>query len=255
VSPSCLQYSFQAMAETRDRSRSPARRHGKFEIFQSDKNQEFYFRLKAGNGEIILASEGYKKKDGAEHGIKSVQENSVKPEHFEKRESKNGHPYFVLKAANHQIIGTSEMYEGGVAGRDNGIDSVARNAPTAKIVDLVEAKHKTGKFEMFKSEKNGEFYFRLKATNGQIILQSEGYKQKAGCENGIRSVRENSTKPEMFENRDSVNGDPYFVLKAGNGEIIGKSEMYEGGAAGRDNGIASVTKNASEAELEDLTLN
>merc|ERR1711933_192063 len=104
--------------------------------FQSEKNEQFYFRLKAGNGEIILASEGYKQKSGAENGIKSVRENSATPERFEKRESKNGHPYFVLKAGNGEIIGVSEMYEGGVAGRDNGIDSVARNAPDAKFADL-----------------------------------------------------------------------------------------------------------------------
>merc|ERR1712048_93333 len=81
-----------------------------------------------------------------------------------------------------------------------------------------------------------------------------GYKQKSGCENGIKSVRENSAIPERFDKRESKNGHPYFVLKAGNGEIIGCSEMYEGGAAGRDNGIASVTKNAPDAKFEDLTL-
>merc|ERR1712151_900691 len=102
-------------------------------------------------------------------------------------------------------------------------------------------------------EKNEEFYFRLKASNGQIILQSEGYKQKSSCENGIESVRKNSAIPEHFDKRESKNGDPYFVLKASNGEIIGKSEMYEGGAAGRDNGIASVTKHAPDAKVEDLT--
>merc|ERR1712050_173892 len=101
------------------------RRMGKFQIFKSEKNDEFYFRLKAGNGEIILASEGYKAKAGAENGIKSVRENSSIPERFDKRDNKNGVPYFVLKAGNHEIIGMSEMYEGGAAGRDNGIASVA----------------------------------------------------------------------------------------------------------------------------------
>merc|ERR550532_481404 len=102
---------------------------------------------------------------------------------------------------------------------------------------------RVGKFELFQSEKNAQFYFRLKAGNGEIILASEGYKKKAGAENGIRSVLENAAKPERFEKRDNKNGVPYFVLKAGNGEIIGVSEMYEGGAAGRDNGISSVERN------------
>merc|ERR1712046_150117 len=110
-----------------------------------------------------------------------------------------------------------------------------------------------GKFELFKSEKNHKYYFRLNAGNGEIILQSEGYKAKAGCENGIKSVRKNSVKPEHFDKRESKSGDPYFVLKAGNGEIIGTSEMYEGGAAGRDNGIESVGKNAPDAKFVDLT--
>merc|ERR1712046_402393 len=124
--------------EDAEPAKKKARRLGKFELFRSEKNDQYYFRLKAGNGEIILQSEGYKAKAGAENGIKSVRENSVKPEHFDKRENKNGHPYFVLKAGNGEIIGVSEMYEGGAAGRDNGIESVAKNAPDAKFVDLTE---------------------------------------------------------------------------------------------------------------------
>merc|ERR1712039_723987 len=115
-----------------------ARRLGKFELFKSDKNGEFYFRLKAGNGEIILASEGYKAKAGAQNGIESVRTNAVISERFDRRESKNGHPYFVLKAGNGEIIGVSEMYESGKTSRDHGIDSVAKNAPDAKFEDLVE---------------------------------------------------------------------------------------------------------------------
>merc|ERR1712232_779015 len=112
-----------------------AKRMGKFEIFQSEKSEKYYFRLKASNGEIILASQAYQQKSGAENGIKSVRENAAKSEHFDKRESKNGHPYFVLKAGNGEIIGTSEMYESGVASRDHGIESVTKNAE-AKLVDL-----------------------------------------------------------------------------------------------------------------------
>jgi len=221
--------------------------------------------LKASNGEIILASEGYKAKSGAENGIKSVRENASKPERFEKKDNKNGHPYFVLKAGNGEIIGTSEMYEGGATGRDNGIASVTKNAPSATLEDLTidddevaepakKKQKRLGKFQLFKSDKNGEFYFRLKASNGEIILASEGYKAKSGAENGIKSVRENASKPERFEKKDNKNGHPYFVLKAGNGEIIGTSEMYEGGGAGRDNGIESITKNGPDATFEDLTV-
>lgn len=107
---------------------------GKFEIYK-DKAGEFRFRLKAGNGEIILASEGYKAKAGAENGVASVRKNAPDAMRFEKKSSSNGKPYFVLKAANHEIIGTSEMYESEAA-RDNGVKSVMSNAPDAKVVDL-----------------------------------------------------------------------------------------------------------------------
>merc|ERR1711908_211208 len=119
------------MGQARDKSRSksPSRRTGKFELFRSEKNDEFYFRLKASNGEIILASQGYKGKSGAENGIRSVRENSSDEDNFDRREAKNGHPYFVLKAKNGEIIGNSEMYESGNASRDNGIRSVMKHAP------------------------------------------------------------------------------------------------------------------------------
>merc|ERR1711871_1285369 len=124
--------------EVAEPPKKKAKRSGKFEIFQSEKSEKYYFRLKAGNGEIILASQAYKQKSGAENGVKSVRENAAHPDKFEKRESTNGDPYFVLKAGNGEIIGTSEMYESGVASRDHGIESVTKNAPEAKLVDLTE---------------------------------------------------------------------------------------------------------------------
>ncbi|MDR2948369.1 MAG: YegP family protein [Dysgonomonas sp.] len=108
-----------------------------------------------------------------------------------------------------------------------------------------------GKFEITK-RKNGEFQFNLKAGNGQVILGSEGYTKKENCKNGIESVKKNSQVDERFEKLEAKNGKPYFNLKATNGQIIGTSEMYES-VASRDNGIASVKKNAPDAEIVDLT--
>jgi len=108
------------------------------------------------------------------------------------------------------------------------------------------------KFEITK-RKNDEFQFNLKATNGQVILTSEGYMTKANCINGIESVKKNSLMDERFEKKVSSNNKPYFVLKAGNNQVIGNSEMYESETA-RDNGIESVKKNASNAEIKDLTI-
>ncbi|NDW08383.1 YegP family protein [Dysgonomonas sp. 520] len=110
-----------------------------------------------------------------------------------------------------------------------------------------------GKFEI-SLRKNGEFQFNLKATNGQVILSSEGYTTKANCKNGIESVKKNGPIDERYERKESKNGKWYFNLKATNGQIIGTSEMYES-VAGRDNGIESVKKNAPDADTVDLTEN
>lgn len=106
---------------------------GKF-VITKRANGEFQFNLKAGNGQGILASEGYSSKSGCEKGIESVKKNSQDDSKFDKLTAKNGKPYFNLKATNGQIIGTSEMYES-TAARDNGIESVKTNAPTATIDD------------------------------------------------------------------------------------------------------------------------
>jgi hypothetical protein len=105
---------------------------GKF-VISTRKNDEFQFVLKAGNGQVILASEGYKTRASCDNGIESVKKNAADDARFDKLVSKNGKWYFNLKASNGQIIGTSEMYES-LAARDNGIESVIKNAPDANIV-------------------------------------------------------------------------------------------------------------------------
>lgn len=86
------------------------------------------------NGEIILASEGYKAMSGCTNGIASVQKNAPDDSRYERKESKNGKFMFNLKAGNNQVIGTSEMYNTSAA-CENGIKSVMNNAPDAKIVE------------------------------------------------------------------------------------------------------------------------
>lgn len=108
-----------------------------------------------------------------------------------------------------------------------------------------------GKFVITK-RKNDEFQFNLKAGNGQTILASEGYTTRAACENGIESVRKNSQDDGRYDRLEAKNGKQYFNLKAGNGQIIGSSEMYES-VASRENGIESVKKNAPDATVEDQT--
>lgn len=98
------------------------------------KDGQFHFNLKAGNGQIILGSELYKTRASAENGIASVQKNGIDPSRFETKESKAGKPYFVLKAANGQVIGQSEYYESATACQ-NGIESVIKNAATETVKD------------------------------------------------------------------------------------------------------------------------
>jgi len=107
---------------------------GKFEVYK-DKAGEHRFRLKAGNGEVILTSEGYKEKSGCENGIESVRKNSTNADRFEKKTTDSGKFRFNLKAGNHQVIGTSQSYDS-ESGRDNGIASVGRSAPDAKVVEV-----------------------------------------------------------------------------------------------------------------------
>ncbi|MBQ6699666.1 MAG: YegP family protein [Oscillospiraceae bacterium] len=107
---------------------------------------------------------------------------------------------FNLLASNGQIIGVSEVYSGKEACL-KGIESVRKNAEAANLEDrTVEpvAEAVNPKFEIY-TDKSGEFRFRLKARNGEIILSSEGYKAKASCENGIESVRKNAPDAEIVE--------------------------------------------------------
>ena len=106
---------------------------GKF-LVTLRKNGEYQFELKAGNGQVILTSEGYSTKSGCMSGIESVRKNCLEMEQFEKKQSKNGKHHFNLKAKNGQVIGVSEIYET-VSGMDNGIESVTSNAPDALVDD------------------------------------------------------------------------------------------------------------------------
>jgi hypothetical protein len=109
-----------------------------------------------------------------------------------------------------------------------------------------------GKFEIT-LRKNGEFQFNLKATNGQTILTSEGYTTKSACMNGIESVKKNCKVEARFDKKVASNGKPFFNLKATNGQIVGSSQMYAN-EKNMLNGVASVQKNAPDAQIVDLTV-
>ena len=107
------------------------------------------------------------------------------------------------------------------------------------------------KFQVFRSTSNSQYYYRLRAKNGEIILSGEGYSTRQSCFGGIQSVKTNAPYDSRYEGKQSVNYQFYFVLTAANGEIIGRSELYNTTAA-REIGIASVKKDAPIATTEDL---
>jgi len=103
-------------------------------VITKRKNGEFQFNLLAGNGQVILASEGYASKPSCMNGVKSVMKNAGDVKRFESKVAKNGKFHFNLKATNGQVIGSSEMYESQTS-CENGIASVKKNAPAATIDD------------------------------------------------------------------------------------------------------------------------
>jgi uncharacterized protein YegP (UPF0339 family) len=107
------------------------------------------------------------------------------------------------------------------------------------------------KFDL-KKAKDGQFLFNLKAGNGEIILSSELYTEKRGALGGIESVKRNAPIDGHYERKVAKNDEPYFVLKASNGQEIGRSETYSSKSA-MENGIESVKKNAPDAAIDDQT--
>jgi uncharacterized protein YegP (UPF0339 family) len=117
---------------------------GKF-VISKRASGDFQFNLKSGNRQIILVSEGYSSKVACENGIESVKKNSQSDERYDRKESSNLNYFFNLKATNGQIIVNSGMYES-IAARENGIESVKKNAPDV-IVDYQSSQISFTKFQ------------------------------------------------------------------------------------------------------------
>jgi len=124
-------------------------------------------------------------------------------------------------------------------------------AQLAFLDQSIQKKKTTGKFELFRNTTDMHYYFTLKAANGQIILESQGYGSKQSCITGIESVQANAALDQRYER---INGETQwsFNLKAANGEVIAESESYMSKAA-RENGIQSVKQNAPSASVNDLS--
>ena len=109
----------------------------------------------------------------------------------------------------------------------------------------------SAKFEIEKAS-DGHYHFHLKAANGEIIFSSQLYKAKASAQGGIESVKVNAPVDAHFERKTSSSDEPYFTLKAANGETVGCSQMYSSAEA-MEKGLESVKANAPIAAVVDLT--
>ncbi len=201
---------------------------GSFETFKGGDGQT-YFQLLAKNGQRILRSEGYSSLSKAKTGMTSVRTNGTTKSRFKVLEADNGEFYFNLVASNGKVIGTSELYAS-KANAEGGVDAViAALANPTSAAAATAGPH----FETFKGIDN-KTYFRLRAGNGQIVLQSQGYSSKSAADGGISSVKKNGVNATSFEVVEGPSGQATFRVIATNGKIIGRGEMY----ASKSNALA-----------------
>ncbi len=194
---------------------------GRFEIFVGA-DEQFYFHLLAGNGEKMLRSEGYSTMQAAENGVASCQKNGVEPNAFELLQARNGQHYWNLLAQNGEVVGTSELY----TTESSAVKAIGTTAAIITKTTLVsDAPTGESLFQLFKGL-DGKYYFHLRAKNGEIVLQSQGYKQRASAKNGIASVLENGLSESSYDVKEAADGQHYFVLEAQNGKVIGLGETY-----------------------------
>ena len=132
-----------------------------------------------------------------------------------------------------------------------GMTSIGYQAESEIAQQFRRRKTMAAKFDL-KQGGSGQFMFNLKAGNGEVILTSELYNQKQSAIAGIDSVKVNASDDTRYERKTAKNGQPFFVLTATNGQVIGKSEMYSSASA-MENGIQSVKKNGPVAVIEDST--
>jgi uncharacterized protein YegP (UPF0339 family) len=208
-------------------------RSARFETFEGVDGRT-YFHLVAANGENVLRSQGYTTPASAAKGIRAVLENGADASRFEVLEARNGERFFHLKAANGEVIGTSELY----ASRS----SAERGARTVRALVKIAngttaAAPRSERFELFTGE-DGKAYFHLRAGNGEILLASQGYGARSSARAGISATLENGSDVERFEIFEAADAGWGVRLVARNGEIVARGETY----ASRSNATRAVNR-------------
>jgi uncharacterized protein YegP (UPF0339 family) len=197
------------------------RRAARFEIFQG-LDDEFRFNVVALNGEAVLRSEGYASKQKAQQGVDSIKANAPDESKYDVRETRDDRFYFNLKAANGEVIGTSEIYSTR-ANAQRGADTVRQLVRDANRVAAVDARREP-RWETFKGL-DDQHYFHLRAGNGEIVLRSEGYSTRDKMLSGITGL-ENIRYTEAFEVLETLDTRFAFHVKAQNGEIMAQGQAY-----------------------------
>lgn len=209
-----------------------------FETFVG-KDGQHYFSLVAGNGQNVLRSEGYKTVTGLKGGVTSVLANGVDLVNYDVLPAKNGEYYFNLtSAANGQIVATSETYS-----TKSNAQRASRTVQgllllTGASPQATQAVQRE-RFEVFTGE-DKKSYFHLRAGNGEIVLQSQGYTTKQSAANGIASVKTNGVQAAQWQVIETVDGEFAIRLTAKNGQIIARGESYVS-RSGAASAIATIT--------------
>jgi uncharacterized protein YegP (UPF0339 family) len=204
-----------------------------FETFQG-LDGHYYFNLVAANGQNVLRSQGYTKLASAQNGVAAVLANGFDKRQFEAKQASNGDWYFNLRAANNEIIGTSELYAS-KSNADRG--AVAVRALVRVTRSATQAAPRRESFELFKGE-DGKAYFHLRAANGEIMLGSQGYTAASSARAGIASVLANGSEASSYEVFATDSGKYAVRLVAANGEVIARGESY----ASKSNATRAVTR-------------
>ncbi|MFK8005035.1 MAG: DUF1508 domain-containing protein [Saprospiraceae bacterium] len=231
--------------------------------FRNEKKNQYYFRVFNSIDEQVLKSEAYEAKAGRDNGINSFKKNAPFPERYERLTSTNGKFYFNVKAANHQIVATSLMFDseekresviaeiiayatsaGGNSDKTPDVQNLAATPnPTNENNGNKEGKEQddyhdlsfyensgtdtVSGFDRFQKGNDNYYYFSFKSDDGKVLLLSQGYTAESGRNNGIKSVEKNATVEKRYSIHNTDDGKFYFTLKAGNHQEIARSADFD----------------------------
>jgi len=235
--------------------------------FRNEKRKQFYFRVFNSLEKQVLRSEAYNSKAARNNGIESFKKNAPISERYERLTSSDGKFYFNIKAANHQVVATSLMFDSedaqeeaikeiiayaSSAGGDSK-DSTTATAATAVNLASSSSPEATANadaakeqddymdasfyqnsgtdtpsgFDSFQKGDNNFYYFSFKSDDGRVLLTSQGYTQESGRDNGIASVKKNAPTEKRYTLGTTDDGKFFFTLKAGNHQEIARSVDFD----------------------------